>query len=80
MSQHRITKFPVILTKTTLKHNKVTLKIEPARLCEVFRVFRQVGLVESVSFPLIPVPSPSQPENSPNISGPVPFLFPAIFY
>ena len=30
-----------MLTKTTLKHNKVTLKIEPKRFCEVFCLSRR---------------------------------------
>ena len=43
VSQHRISKFPIMLTKITLEHNEVTLKIEPTRFCEVFAWFRQVS-------------------------------------
>ncbi len=35
MLQHRISKFPAVLIKIALEYNRVTLKIEPTRYCEV---------------------------------------------
>ena len=47
LSQHRANNFPVILPKTTLEHNKVTLKIKSARSYEVSNLIKYLSVVSN---------------------------------
>ena len=42
----RVSNFPIILTKITLEHNKMTLKIEPTRSCEVANSNKEINPIK----------------------------------
>ncbi len=48
VSQHKISKFPVIPTKVALEHNQVTLEIEPTRFCEVSSLDLRLSLSQVI--------------------------------
>ena len=57
LSQHRVSNFPIILTKIILEHNKMTLKIEPTRSCEVANSNKEINSIKPLNstFPVLPL-------------------------